>query len=88
MIDIRCLKCKHHLEVDDIPKACPICNNDFNPRVDETDSVMNVLYNVLTRHSTKGYCLCDEHGWTTDEKFGDSEDEIRPYKIEDPYSFL
>ncbi|MCK5018141.1 MAG: hypothetical protein KAS32_13880 [Candidatus Peribacteraceae bacterium] len=88
MIDIICLKCKHHLEVDKIPKTCPLCSNEFHPKVDERDNIIEAIYNVVTRHSTKGFCYCDEHGWTSDEKFGDPEDEIRPYEIEDPYSFL
>ena len=87
MINIRCLKCKNHLEMETLLKKCPICSNDFDPRVDEKD-IISVIYNAVTRHSTKGFCYCDEHGWTSDEKFGDPEDEIRPYEIEDPYSFI
>jgi len=88
MIHIRCLQCKYHLEVEKIPSQCPVCTNDFHPLAGE-DSIISILYETVTKNSTKGFCYCDEYGWTTDEAFRlDEEDEVRPYEIEDPYSFL
>jgi len=76
------------MRVDKIPKQCPLCTNDFFPRIDNNDSLLDVIYNAVIKKDNKGFCHCTDNGWTSDKRFGDSEDEIRPYKIEDPYSFL
>jgi PHP family Zn ribbon phosphoesterase len=93
VVNLRCINCKYHYTFKDkksIPNTCPWCNQQWNKRVRESDTLLNVIYNAVTHKKTKGFVYCDNLGWTSDTSFGE---EVRTYGVrsnsdEDPYTWI
>jgi len=59
--------CNKMLKVMEIPKECPSCGWLFKRKV-EAETVTDVIFNILTRRTTKGYMDCDPQGWVKGEE--------------------
>ena len=55
--------CNNHFIVNQIPKTCPHCEQEFNKHA-EPETVTDVIYNFFVRKTDeKGYMECDPLGW-------------------------
>jgi hypothetical protein len=59
--------CNKMLKVSGIPKECPNCHQPFNKH-SENETITDVIYNIITGKSEKGYMDCSPQGWVKGEE--------------------
>jgi hypothetical protein len=56
------------MRVIEIPSECPACRHSFNKHI-EGETITDVIYNIITRKTEKGYMECDAQGWVKGEEY-------------------
>jgi hypothetical protein len=59
--------------MEEIPKECPNCHQPWNKHL-EGETITDVIYNLLTRKTEKGYMECDPYGWVKGEELPSPDD--------------
>ena len=69
---IRCANpaCLTMFRVMEMPKECPVCHQPFNKHA-EAETITDIIYNLLTQKTEKGYMECDPGGWVKGEELPD-----------------